>query len=134
MKSMNALWQWNHPLWSLLAGVLLGVAVTAADCSAAEPWKTGDKVLFGSYVVLSAIDGAQTDRGIKSGQYHETNPILGEYPSTARIALTKLVSAGLVYLLADHFSDSRRTILVVINALQIGIVAHNASIGLKVGF
>ena len=119
-------------LWFLL-GLLSGMAISAAR--AGDPqWNTGDKVLFGSYVALNVIDAAQSDKGIRSGQYIETNPVYGERPSTVRILFTKTVFTGGLWWLADRLPDYRRAILLIGNAVEISVVAHNASIGMRLGF
>lgn len=117
----------------LLLFITVMVFAFTADVRADE-WKTTDKVLFGSYVALSAYDAAQTDQGIRSGKYIEKNPLFGERPSTARLYVTKAVVAGGIYWLADTFPQARRAILLIGNALEISVVAHNASIGMNVKF
>lgn len=120
-----------------LAGLLVGLCILSAK---ADDWKTTDKVLFGTYLAASAIDAAQTihalDQRHPNGQpmFREVNPLYGEQPSDGRIILTKLIGAGVIYLIADRVPSARRTTLWLVNALQIGVVAHNASIGMKVGF
>ena len=127
------------PLWMrMFAGFFwffVGLFIGLAICnSRSQEWKTTDKVLLGTYAAASLADAMQTDAGIKSGKYIETNPVFGEHPSTARIYLTKAAFGGLIYWLADSFPENRRTILWIANGLQIGVVAHNASIGMKVKF
>ena len=121
----------------LFVGLFIGLAICNAR---SEGWATTDRVLFGTYLTASALDAAQTihalDQRHPNGQpkFKEVNPLYGEQPSDSRIILTKLVSAGVIYLIADRVPSARRTTLWLVNALQIGVVAHNASIGMRIGF
>lgn len=115
----------------LFVGLFIGMFI--CNSRSAE-WKTADQVLFGTYVVASAIDAVQTDQGIRSGRFVETNPLFGDRPSTQRIVLTKFVIGAGVYWIADAFPVERRTLLWLVNAVQIGVVAHNASIGMTIDF
>lgn len=132
----------NRPLlafvhrWFVVAlGFLLGLMIGAGICaSRADEWNTTDKVLFGTYVALSAYDAAQTDQGIRSGKYIERNPLYGEQPSTATLYASKAIVAAGLWWLVDRFPEARRPILLIGNALEISCVAHNLSIGLKVNF
>ena len=121
----------------LFVGLFVGLLICN---SRADDWKTTDRVLFGTYLTASAIDAAQTihalDQRHPNGKpmFREVNPLYGEQPSDSRIILTKLVSAGIIYWVADRVPSARRTTLWLVNALQFGVVAHNASIGMKVKF
>lgn len=123
--------RWFVAALCFLLGLLIGMGIMAAR---ADEWKTTDKVLFGSYVAFTTWDALQTDQGIRSGKYVEKNPLYGEQPSTARLFLTKAAVTGGIYWLADRFPAARRGILLIGNALEIGVVAHNASIGMNVRF
>ena len=119
--------------WRLTAVALICAFVDATSVKAAE-WSKTDDALFAGYVALSAYDAAQTDQGIRSGKYHETNPILGKHPTTARLVVTKVAFGGLVYWLADSYPDNRRAILLAADAIELVVVGHNASLNMKVRF
>ena len=119
--------------WRLTAVALFCAFVDATSVKAAD-WSKTDNALFAGYVALSAYDAAQTDQGIRSGRYHETNPLLGKHPTTARLVVTKVAFGGLVYGLADSYPANRHAILLAADVLELVVVGHNASIGLRVKF
>jgi hypothetical protein len=125
----------------LIIGFLLGVfvATLAEDCKA-DDWATTDKVLFGTYVVASAIDAGQTLQALDernpdgSRTFWELNPVFGDYPSDKKMIGMKLAGATFLFLAADQFPKYRRQILLTAALIQVSIVAHNVHIGMKVQF
>jgi hypothetical protein len=125
----------------LIIGFIVGVVASTwtADCRGGE-WDTTDKVLFGTYLAASAIDAAQTIHALDqrwpdgAPQYVEINPLYGDNPNDSVLILSKLAAAGVIFLLADHYPRYRRPILWVVTAIQVGVVASNYSIGLKLHF
>lgn len=123
--------------------ILVAVALAfTIEAHAQEPgkWNTTDKVLLGTYYAASAIDAAQTMSAMRqkwpdgSPKYTEANPLLGDHPSDAAIIGTKMLFGAGLYYLADRMPEQRRLFLILANTIQISVVAHNASIGLKFGF
>jgi hypothetical protein len=102
----------------------------------AEPWDTADKILFGSFLALQAADAAQTHYASRHpDRFREVNPLLGSQPSDGKILAVKSLMIGATYyILKDADSHTRKTVLTVLDALYIGVVAHNASIGVRIGF
>lgn len=102
----------------------------------AEPWDTTDKILFGSFLALQVADAAQTHYASQHpDRFREVNPLLGSQPSDGKIVLVKSLMIGATYyILKDTDSHTRKVALTVLDALYIGVVAHNASIGVRIGF
>ena len=102
----------------------------------AADWDTTDKVLFGTFVGLQIIDGAQTSYASHHpDEFKEANPLLGSHPSDAKIVLVKSAVVGGVYwLVRDADPAQRKIALGILDLLYVTVTAHNASIGVKVGW
>lgn len=102
----------------------------------AAEWDTTDKVLFGSFATLEVIDVAQTWKMHKHpDKWEEANPLFGKNPNMGLVIGVKtLVTGSIYYLVRDMSSSDRKLILGVVDVIQISAVAHNYSIGLKLGF
>lgn len=104
-------------------------------CSA-QAWDTTDKVLFGSLVVLEVIDTAQTWQIHKHPEkYQEANPIYGKDPNMGLvIGVKSLLVGGTYFITKDMPSGDRKVLLGLLDAIQLTVVAHNYSVGVKFGF
>lgn len=129
----------NRPWYSdppaLLIAMFLAALLAPPKVKAAE-WDTTEKVMFGSLVTLQLIDVAQTWK-IKDNpdRWREVNPIFGEDPNMAAvIGLKAAITGGVYWLVRDSPNVDRKLLLGVANSIQLGIVGHNYSIGLKLGF
>lgn len=118
------------------AAFLLQWSLLFIDDVRAAEWDTTDKVLYGSFVGLQVIDGLQTHYATHHpDQFREANPLLGSYPSDGKIiAVKSLLVGGTYYVLKDADSQTRKTVLTVLDCIYIGVTAHNAAIGVRMGF
>lgn len=102
---------------------------------AGEPLSSSEWQREGAFLALGLIDYGQT-RDIKNhaGMY-ETNPLLGRNPSDARIRNYFLASGvahlGITYLLPRQYRSAWQWGTM---AIELGVVAHNYSIGLRMAF
>lgn len=122
--------------WNCTAvGIILAALIAPHKAEAAD-WDTTDKVLFGSFVALQVADAAQTHYAVQHPErFREMNPLLGSEPSDGKIiAIKSLMVGGTYYLLRDTDSQTRKSALVILDGLYIGVVAHNASIGVRMRF
>lgn len=90
-------------------------------------WKSSDKVLMGSYMVLSTIDAYQTAQINKKG-LSEGNPLLVDangQVSMERVIGVKLAALTAVYLLAEYVPKYRTQVLSVAVGIQGACVAWN---------
>jgi hypothetical protein len=114
------------------------VLVSIATCrnARASDFDTTDKILFGSFVGLQLVDAAQTSYVSKHPeQFKESNPLYGSHPSDAKIiAIKSLLVGGVYYLVKDMPSPDRKFVLGAVDLFYITVTAHNASIGVKIGF
>jgi hypothetical protein len=95
---------------------------------------TNNALLASSTLALSA-DWIQT-RDIKNHpEYKESNPILGDYPSDARIdiyfASVVVINAVLGKTLSEKWANRY---LASMTVLQMAVAGRNATMGLKVNF
>jgi hypothetical protein len=94
-----------------------------------EDWNTTDKRLFKAYIAATTLDFMQTKNALDN-HYVEGNPFLGKYPSSDRILLQKILSAGVVYCSFNKLDEERRRKgLLIVNGIQWGVVINNENIG-----
>lgn len=117
----------------LLFASLLAIGIHNAR---AAEWDTIDKALFTNHVALQITDALQTNYIRQHPeQFKELNPVYGNPPNIlAVVGVKSLVIGGTYWLVRDMNSSNRKTILTIVNLIDIGIVAHNASIGVHIGF
>jgi hypothetical protein len=113
-----------------LCAILLACAFTAQ----AEPWTETQQVLAGTYLTAHTIDWAQTRNIATNAAYKEHNPVLGSNPSLQKVDAYFLLTPIIGYFLLDAIPAQRTTVLAIANVLEIGVVAHNFSIGIKARF
>jgi hypothetical protein len=104
--------------------------------AAASDWTAEDTAWQASFLALHVVDWGQTrDIAAQPNRYHETNPILGEHPSQARVdryfAATAILHTAVAYTLPPKW---RRAWQYVSIGYQAGFVASNYNIGLRINF
>lgn len=117
--------------YALVAMFLIGYNIREAKAEVYDPLTPA--------LILQGADYLQTLQISKSchsdGRYFETNPIMGRCPSqsdvTKYFAASTLVGLALHEVLPKKYKPYASYIWVSIEATA---VAHNASIGIKVGF
>ncbi|MFM1991288.1 MAG: hypothetical protein RJA99_4245 [Pseudomonadota bacterium] len=115
---------------------LIGAAVAALLVSGAraQDWTATDRALLGAALVLHAADWSQTLRIIDTPGMYETNPVLGRHPSRGDVNAWFFGVGLTVSLLAYALPDYRRQILGTWVTVGLFYVAHNAGIGVRIGF
>lgn len=117
---------------TLVLAVML--ALLPASGARADEWTWGDtagEALFASAV---AVDVTQTRWALAHG-WRERNPLLGRYPSPARLigsAALGVVAHGAVSVMLP--SRARRAWQAVSLVAEVGLVVHSAAIGARVEF
>lgn len=98
----------------------------------ADNWNTTDYVMLGASSTLLVLDWAQTRDLVRSENYRERNPILGEHPNVGDVdkyfATALLLNAGIAYLLPQ---TPRRLFLGAVILVETGTVIQNYRIGLR---
>jgi hypothetical protein len=114
---------------------ILAMLLLVCACSArAEPWTETQQVLAATYLTAHTIDWAQTRNLARKSEYEEKNPVLGKRPSGGKSGAYFLLTPIIGYFVLDALPQYRTGILAVANVLEIGVVAHNFSIGIKANF
>jgi len=105
-------------------------------CSCAG-WTKTDKTLLTINGVLMTIDMLQTADIYQHEEYYEANPVInfgvGKF-GTGFLPFYFVGSFGLRYLIADQLNSWRPWFLAGTAAVSAGLVIHNNSIGLEIGF
>jgi len=100
-------------------------------------WTKTDKALLTINGVLMTVDMLQTADIYQHEEYYEINPVIdfgvGKF-GTGFIPFYFAGSFGLRYLIADQLKSWRPWFLTGTAAVTAGLVIHNNSIGLKIGF
>ena len=117
------------------AGCFL-LAATAAAHAQSTTWTALDYSLAGGAATMMALDWAQTRYAARHpSRYSERNPIIGEYPSTAKVdqyfALASLLMIGASYVLPRR---ERRLFLSAVLVVETSAVVNNYQIGVKIDF
>jgi len=116
---------------------LLSVFVLIFCTSAhSESWTVEQKILSATYMATHVIDWGQTREIAKHPKESgpEYNPLLGSEPSPGKVNAYFLLTPVLWYYALDNIPQYRTVALTVLNLVQIGVVAHNYHVGIKVSF
>ena len=108
---------------------LLGIALIFGAVSLqAESWNTPDKILLGTYLIGETIDILQIHEILHNNRFHELNPLI---KSDRDLAISAVVTTGIVIWLAYHFKEHRTKILTGCNFIKWAMVGRNYSIGIR---
>lgn len=115
------------------------IAITAllmlSGCGA-KSWTTEDKVLYGTFAGLLAVDALQTRYVYEHDEYEELNLIIRTYFDGKDESTLYMIGAGiLVGVTADIMPQKYRTpFLYGVNVLEAAVVIRNDSIGIGMEF
>lgn len=115
----------------------LVAAVLALVCGCAHAqWTTEQKAMSGAFLTLWAADYGQTRTIAQHPErWVEYNPVIGKHPTLGRVNLYFLAAPIISGVLLDNVSSTERTwALRVLTSLEVGLVAHNAHIGIRASF
>jgi len=120
---------------TLLLSLLLLLPATVV--AGLDDWTEEQRKWYAASVVVTVADWATTrdmTRRYHEG-YHETNPIMGQYPSRQRVDQHFLTVLVANYFIADNLSSRNRTVyLQFFTVGQAAVVANNLNIGLRIRF
>ena len=104
--------------------------------SACAQWTDQQRALSAIYMTAHAIDWGQTRRIAQEPQHwSELNPVLGRKPKLSRVNAYFLLSPVVGYLVLDALpSDTRTHALQFLTAIEIGTVARNHYLGIRMAF
>ena len=95
---------------------LIVAVLLLSGCS----WSQKDKALAGSLIALTAIDIAQTNSSVKTGDFEEGNSALGSSPGGNNVIIGASVVNALIIIIADTFPEYRTMIL----SFAVGVEGH----------
>jgi hypothetical protein len=112
--------------------VLVFTLLISLNCYAYEwftPFDTEEKILQGTYILVTCIDWAQTKEFRADGR-REMNPILGSEPSQERvdtlIGLAIISHTLIAYALPQEFRETWSVVFIVV---ELEAVTHNYAHG-----
>ena len=98
-------------------------------------WNENEKTAFYVSEALLATDWIQTSQGqSKFSAYIEQNPILGVHPSQAKIATYFTAAMVGQYFLGDALGENKIYLFGAVATLELVVVKHNYSAGLRFNF
>ena len=98
-------------------------------------WTTEQKTLAAVSLAALVIDYGQTKSIVATPGLYERNPMLPRHPTKAEVNRHFVLTPIVAYLVLDNInSEHRTTAMRFLTAVQVGVVAHNYSIGLKADF
>ena len=120
----------------ILALLIVLVGIVSNKSHAGDSWDKTDKVLATGAVGLLIVDWGQTRYIAKNPEKHsEMNPILGDHPSVGRVdAYFALATLGTIALAEILPRDYRKLFLSGVIGLELGVVARNHHLGIRVAF
>lgn len=104
--------------------------------SAHAQWTDEQRTLGAMYMTAHAIDWGQTRRIAREPQrWSELNPVIGRQPSMGRVNRYFLLTPIVGYLVLDAMpSDYRTTALKALTMIEVGTIARNHYLGIRVSF
>jgi hypothetical protein len=98
-------------------------------------WTVEQKTLAAVASVALLVDYGQTKSIVRSDRFSEQNPMLPRHPSSSDVARHFILTPIIAYLVLDNIdSESRTWALRALTLVQIGVVAHNYSLGIRMSF
>lgn len=98
-------------------------------------WTDEQKTLAVVSAVALVIDYGQTRSIAVTEGLYERNPMLPRHPTIQQVNRHFVLAPLVAYLVLDNISSEHRTTaLRVLTIMQVGVVAHNVSIGIGVRF
>lgn len=115
--------------------LLLILLAAAAPAFAQDSWTRGDTIRQGVIVAASAVDWLQTLDIQDHDCMWEQNPVMGHKPSRARVNEYFLASMGAHFVIARLLPRKWREGFQYLSiGMEVGMIAHNYHIGLRVKF
>jgi hypothetical protein len=127
-------------IWDLISALVMSVLLLVVLCSRAKATETpASEFVFDAALAADMLTTADI-KNHPASQVIETNPLLGQRPSDAKIAAYGAIMAGLHYGITRELVNQDVPSVVVQTWEWVGIfveagyVAHNYHLGLRVKF
>jgi len=115
--------------------LIVALLAFAASARAQDPWSRADVVRESAVMAVSLADWGQTLNIEERDGCHEQNPMLGPHPSRGQVntyfAASLLLHLGIVWALPARFRPAFQYASL---GFELGIVGHNARLGLRITF
>lgn len=117
-----------------MRSIVLALALLALPAQARE-W-TGEEIGWGAAAAAVRLaDWAQTRNIVRNpDRFREVNPLIGEHPSFGRVDGAFIIGSALLFGAAHYWPQYRKQILQWYVVVGAGVVARNASIGVRMTF
>ena len=111
------------------------IALLFAWPAQARDWTNEELGWGAAAAAVRLADWAQTRNIVRNpDRFREVNPLIGEHPSRGRVDGVFILGSALLFAAAHYFPEYRKSILQVYVVIGGGVVARNASIGVKMSF
>ncbi|GLT20807.1 hypothetical protein GCM10007933_02590 [Zoogloea oryzae] len=119
-----------------VAATTAGLALAMTPAHAADDWTDSQLAKAAALATLTAADWSQTRNIARHpSRWHETNPLLGEHPTTATVdrhfIASAVLGAALLHALPSNVRDYALDAGLV---LEVGCVANNVRLGIGIKF
>lgn len=116
--------------------IVLVVMALAASTAHADDWRTDDTQREIAYMVLHAMDWAQTRNIARNpDKWYENNIILGKHPSTDRVDAYFALTGVLHYAVSEALPVEYRSAWQYVSiGFEAGVVGRNLELGIGVRF
>ena len=111
---------------AVMAALICVMLLLLTGCVTPQPWTTRNKVMAGILVTGTAADMASTSYALSNGA-RELNPLLGEHPDDATLALFGLASTGVILLVSHYLltPNQRDWLLGICGVVHFGAASSN---------
>ena len=114
-----------------ILNILILLAITG--CGHFDKWTREDKILQGTQLFVQGIDWLQTREIVDDPHYWETNPHIGEDPTTRDVDRYFIMSAGLGTLVTHILPQEYRKYWLMFRiGTSSAMVMHNYHIGIRI--
>jgi len=109
-----------------IACFLLIILLLFTGCVTPQPWTIRNKVMAGVLITGTAADMVSTSYALSNGA-RELNPLLGEHPNDATLALFGLASTGVILLVSHYLltPTQRDWLLGIVGVVHFGAAGSN---------
>lgn len=98
----------------------------------AKEWSDKDKILFGTYVGLTAVDMLQSRSAMRDpcDCFVEANPMLGHHVSDKEVAIAGVISTIAMYSLIENDAPDWAKYTMI--GMRAAVVINNHSVGVRI--
>ncbi|MDC3266403.1 hypothetical protein OAU13_00590 [bacterium] len=122
--------------WGLLLIIILSTNSNAGEFRHWTDWSNEEKLEYAAFTLINYTDFAQTSLCVKQKVWtgcHEENPVFGQYPSDAKLAIGFTASQILYYyLMGKSDNPSYEKFRMVFLGTKIAVVWANDYNGIRV--